>query len=365
MTSDAATTARATARPAARTAVVICPGRGTYNATELGTLTRHFPDPALLAQFDAARDAAGQDRLTDLDGAATYAMSRHARGDNASALIYAATFGDFLLLDAAGVQVVAVTGNSMGWYSALACAGAVTPLDGFTIANTMGRLMQEAMIGGQLVYPWMGEDWRPDPARKAELLATVGAIDARPGHVLALSIDLGGLLVLAGDAAGLAAFEAAVPPVAGRFPMRLGHHAAFHTALQAPVAARGRETLGVDLFRAARLPLIDGRGHVWWPGAASPSALRDYTLGHQVTASYDFTAAIRTAAREFAPDLFIVTGPGTTLGGAVAQSLVVAGWRGLADKAGFQRAQAEAPGLVSMGLPEQRALVVAGAGAGS
>jgi [acyl-carrier-protein] S-malonyltransferase len=63
-----------------------------------------------------------------------------------------------------------------------------------------------------------------------------------------------------------------------------------------------------------------------------------------VTRTYDFTAAIRTAAREFAPDLFIVTGPGTTLGGAVAQSLILAGWQGMGGKADFQRLQAETPG---------------------
>lgn len=343
-----------------KTAVVICPGRGTYNAPELGYLARHFPDAGLLARFDALRSAAGQETLSALDGAATFQMSRHGRGDNASALIYAATLGDFRSLDPSAVQVVAVTGNSMGWYSALACAGAVTPENGFRIANTMGRLMQEALIGGQTVYPWMGDDWRPDPARRDALLALVAQIARRPDHALALSIDLGGLLVVAGNEAGLKAFEAAVPPVGGRFPLRLGNHAAFHTPLQAPVAARGQAALPVTLFGRARLPMIDGRGHVWWPGAATPAALRDYTLGQQVTATYDFTAAIRTAAREFAPDLFIVTGPGNTLGGAVAQSLILAGWRGMRDRADFQNRQQSAPVLVSMGLPEQRRTVTDG-----
>ena len=92
------------------------------------------------------------------------------------------------------------------------------------------------------------------------------------------------------------------------------------------------------------------------PDAVEPEKLHAYTLGHQVTEPYDFTAAIRTAAHEFAPDLFIVTGPGTTLGGAVAQSLILARWRGMGGKADFQKLQAEQPMLVAMGLPEQRAL---------
>lgn len=337
-----------------KTAVLICPGRGTYTKSELGSLAK-FPDPALLARFDAERARLGQETLTALDGAQAYSVSRHSRGDNASALIYACTLGDALSLN--GVEVVAVTGNSMGWYSALACAGALSPMDGFTVVNTMGTLMQEALIGGQLVYPFMGEDWADAPARREELLALVDQIGDRPGHDLALSIDLGGMLVIAGNEAGLKAFEAAVPPVQGRFPLRLGNHAAFHTALQAPVAAKGRAALPESLFTQPVKPLIDGRGHVWWPGAATTASLRDYTLGHQVVEPYDFTTAIRTAAREFAPDYFIVPGPGTTLGGAVAQSLIRANWRGLASKADFQRLQAEDPFLISMALPDQRPLV--------
>ena len=108
--------------------------------------------------------------------------------------------------------------------------------------------------------------------------------------------------------------------------------------------------------RQPALPLIDGRGAVWWPHATDTQALWDYTLGHQVTETYDFTRAIAVAAREFAPDLFIVTGPGTTLGGAVAQSLVLAQWRGMGDKAGFKARQDADTLLVSMGMAEQRGL---------
>ena len=142
-----------------KTAVVICPGRGTYTKTELGVLGRHFADKGLLANFDARRAAAGQETLSALDGAASYSVAKHTRGDNASALIYAATLADFRAIE--GVEVVAVTGNSMGWYSALACGGALTPEGGFEVVNTMGTLMQERLIGGQLIYPFLGEDWRP------------------------------------------------------------------------------------------------------------------------------------------------------------------------------------------------------------
>ncbi|MEL6167692.1 MAG: ACP S-malonyltransferase [Pseudomonadota bacterium] len=338
-------------------AVLICPGRGTYNAGELGSLARSFPNKTLLAELDDLRATAGQPTLSVLDGADTFDPARHTRGDNAAALIFAATYGDWLSIDTARVRIVAVTGNSMGWYSALVAAGAASVSNGFRIANTMGQLMHKAAIGGQLVYPFMDETWQPNLARKAALLDLVAEIDERPGCALRLSIDLGGMLVLAGNAAGLAAFEGAVPRQMGRYPFRLLNHAAFHTDLQAPVAARGQAVLGPELFGQPNLPLIDGRGGIWWPGATSAAALRDYTLGPQVTQTYDFTRAIAIAAREFAPDLFIVTGPGTTLGGAVAQSLILADWRGMGSKEDFQARQTEEPVVAAMGRADQRALV--------
>ena len=343
-----------------KTAVVICPGRGTYNRAELGYLGRHFPDASLLAAFDAQRSAEGQPTLGELDGAERFSLSTHTRGDNASALIFAATLGDFLSIDREEIDIVAVTGNSMGWYSALACGGALSPENGFRVANTMGTLMQRSLIGGQLIYPFVGDDWQPNPARRAELLELVDEIAARPEHALALSIDLGGMLVLAGNDAGLAAFEKSVEPVQERFPMRLGNHAAFHTALQEPVAREGREQLPASLFGQSELPLIDGRGAIWWPGATDTEKLWGYTLGAQVTQSYDFTRAIAIAAREFAPDLFIITGPGTTLGGAVAQSLILANWRGMGGKDDFKLQQDKAGLLASMGMPDQRSTVTTG-----
>ncbi|WP_170575861.1 ACP S-malonyltransferase [Ruegeria atlantica] len=339
-----------------RTAVLICPGRGTYNKPELGYLHRHHGQRMdLFRSFDAIRAEMGQEAVTALDGTSRYTMSKYSRGDVASPLIYAAALADAQAL-AEDIEVVAVTGNSMGWYIALAAGGALSPQNGFRVVNTMGTLMQEQLIGGQLVYPFVDDNWNNDATRKADLLADVAHINGMDGCDLALSIELGGMLVLAGNESGLAAFEASQPVVQDRFPMRLANHAAFHTALQAPVAAKGQARLRPDLFGQPECPLIDGRGKIWWPGATDTQALWDYTLGHQVTEAYDFTRAVQTAAREFAPDLFIVTGPGATLGGAVAQSLVLGDWKGMGDKASFQARQETEPFLIAMGRDDQRAL---------
>lgn len=337
-----------------QTAVVIAPGRGTYNKAELGYLARHHSDRAgLISEFDAFRATQGQESLSALDGAARFSGAKHTSGDNASGLIHACAYADFLAIDRDRYDIIAVTGNSMGWYIALTCAGAVTPLGGFEIVNTMGTLMHQRGEGGQLIYPITDENWQEVPGRRATVLETVAAINHRADHALHLSIDLGGMLVLAGDDAGIAAFERAMPAV-GRFPLRLPNHAAFHTEMMEAVAAEGRARLGVKMFDQPNLPLIDGRGAIWWPGATDTAVIHGYTLGHQVTQAYDFTLAIRVAMREFMPDALIVLGPGETLGGAVAQSMIAANWRGIDSKAAFQTAQAATPRLLSMGRADQR-----------
>ncbi len=333
-----------------KTAIVVAPGRGTYNRTELGYLkNHHLAQCGLVAEFDHFRRAQKQIPVSDLDGAERFSGAIHSRGDNAAPLIYTCGYADFLAIDRTQIDIVAVTGNSMGWYTALACAGAVSAMGGFEIVNTMGQLMQESLIGGQLIYPFMDEDWLPIPNGREAILQKITEINAQVDLELSVSINLGGMLVLAGNDKGLAAFETVVPRVQDRFPMRLPYHAAFHSRLQKPVAAKGRSRLNVGLFRQPDTPLVDGRGYIWFPKSNSLTSLYEYTLGHQVIEAYDFTRAIKTAAHEFMPDLFIVLGPGTTLTGATAQSLLLSRWRGMVSKQDFTERQKSSPILIAMG----------------
>lgn len=338
--------------------VVVCPGRGTYNATEWGYLRDHHAGKReLLGAFDHYRRERGQPTLTELDSELAYSLKVHSRGDHASGLIYACAYADFLDIDRDRFEVVAVTGNSMGWYIGLAVAGALDAQQGLHLVNTMGGLMQERLIGGQLIMPWVDEDWRPDWDRRARYLALAEKIRGRGDGQSYLSIDLGGMLVFGGDAAGLTALNKQLPKI-DRFPMRLLNHAAFHTPLQAPVRETARQQLEPILFGPPAVPLIDGRGHVWSPWSTDREALWDYTLGHQLVRPYDFTTALRVAVREFAPDKLIILGPGTTLGGAVAQSLILSRWQDLDSKTGFKKRQADDPFVLSMGMADQRRWVL-------
>ncbi|MGL3822067.1 ACP S-malonyltransferase [Sphingopyxis sp. R3-92] len=347
---------------ARRTALVVAPGRGTYGKGELGSIARvhgaRFGD--LIANFDAQRRERDQPTVSELDGAERFSVATHMRGDVAAPLIYTATVLDFLSIDREAFDIVAVAGNSMGWYSALACGGAVSVEDGFRISNAMGLNSQTHGPGGQILLQIVDEDWRPVPGLRETLLALVAAIGARSGHALALSIDLAGMLVLAGNEEGLAALLAEAPPTPGRDPLRLAGHGPFHMPLMFGSSDKAKAELPASLFGRPALPLVDGRGHIWRRLSSEPEALWNYSFGHQILAPYDFALSVQVAVKEYAPDVIILPGPGDTLGGAIAQSLIGIGWQGIADKADFMARQAKNPVLLSMGRPEQRERVVKG-----
>lgn len=342
-----------------KTALVVAPGRGTYGKGELGSIAQlhgaRFAD--IIADFDAQRRARGQPTVTELDGADRFSVATHMRGDVAAPLIYTATALDYLSIDRDKYDVVAVAGNSMGWYSALALGGAVSVADGFRIANAMGLNSQTHGPGGQILLQVVDEDWRPVPGLRDALFALVAAIDARPDHDLALSIDLAGMLVFAGNEEGLAALLAEAPPTPGRDPLRLAGHGPFHTPLMFGSSDKAKAELPPSLFGGPAIPLIDGRGHVWRRFSSEPTAVWDYSFGHQILAPYDFALSVQVAVKEFAPDAIILPGPGDTLGGAIAQALIGIEWQGIASKADFMARQATDPILLSMGRAEQRALV--------
>jgi malonyl CoA-acyl carrier protein transacylase len=343
--------------------LVVAPGRGTYNKSELGHLKRfHADKPDLLATVDRLRTNRGQPTVSELDGADRYSLGTYSRGDIASPLIFTCSYADFLAIDRDRHDVVAVTGNSMGWYTALACGGAVDLERGFSIVDGMGEITGLAEPGGQVLLTLVDENWQPVPGLREKVIALIAAIGARSDHSLHVSIELGGMLILAGNEAGLKALLAEVPDTPGREPMRLAGHGPFHSPLMRPSSAEAMKAFSPAAFENPSAPMIDGRGHIWRPHASAPEALRDYTFTTQILETYDFTRAIQVAVREFAPDRIVLLGPGDTMGGAVAQALIAIGWWGLGSKADFQAMQTDEPRLIAMGREEQRALAVANAG---
>lgn len=337
-------------------ALVVCPGRGTYNAPELGYLSRyHAARKDMIATLDGIRREAGQPTLTELDSAEKYSPSLHMTGDNASLMIYGCALADFAAIDRDRFDIVAVTGNSMGWYLALACAGILDFEAGARLVNHMGVLMHQKGAGGQIVWSLVDEDWRVDPAKVAIADALLAEAAGNPAIEVYVSIRLGGMIVFAADDAGLKWLTERLPKD-DRFPMRLMRHAAFHSPILDHILPLAQVQNPVEDFGPGMLPAVDGTGRIWGPKAHERDAIYGYTLGAQINRTYDFSHAVQVAAAEFAPDRIIVVGPGTTLGAPVAQALIESNWRGLAGKADFLVRQSSDPFLLSMGMPDQRAI---------
>ena len=104
--------------------------------------------------------------------------------------------------------------------------------------------------------------------------------------------------------------------------------------------------------------MVDGRGKIWTPWSASVDELYDYTLNDQVTKTYDFSSSVMVALKEFCPDNVILLGPGNSLGGPVAQVLIDQNWNDLNSKETFIKSQHTDPFLISMGMKEQRYMVL-------
>ena len=319
-------------------AALVFPGRGSYTATSLGSLP---PEDPLVQRIEALREGYGLPSLLELDGAERFEPKVHLLPANASPLIFLASLLD-LRATPHDVEPVVAIGNSMGWYTALTAVGALSLEDGYRLVQEMSLLQQEPLPsggpGGQVIYPLTGADWRLDP----DLVATVDAALAEGDGEVHSSIDLGGYAVLAGSETGVARLMELLPParVGDRlYPLRLALQGPYHTPLVTHVAEAAQERLADLPWESPEVALIDGRGARWSPWSTDAAALRDYTLGEQITTSFRFAASLRVALREWAPDLLMLPGPGNSLGGVCGRAVVAEGYRGIHSRADFETAQ--------------------------
>lgn len=342
-----------------KTAVVICPGRGTYNKTELGYLHQYHSNKTdIFKAIDDYRLTKNQPSIWELDGRSEFSSKDHLPGENSAALIYACSYADFLDISQELIEIVAVTGNSMGWYLACAVAGAFSPTNATHVINTMGSQMKDGIIGGQIIYPEVDENWIFSGSISKMIDEKIAETNLLEGHEAYTSIFFGGFRIIGGNDLALRKLLKDLPPREGRYPFKLMGNAAFHTPLLNETSLKAKKELSSTLFQKPTYPLIDGRGKIWMPHSTSAQEIWDYTFGAQVDEVFNFTKAIEVAVKEFAPDYLIITGPGMTLGGAVAQTLINKNLKPIKNKDNFKSLQQSHPYIISMAESNQRKLVI-------
>ncbi len=330
--------------------VVVCPGRGSYTRESNGYLKNLKNNmSSYLTLFNNKRKRDGSIGITELDST-DFKSKIHMVGENASPLIYTCSLSDYLSIDQSKNEVVAITGNSMGWYSAIALAEAVSIENGYDIISIMGSMMKKKIIGGQLIYPIVNDEWKIDKRVHLKVLENIYEAKAH------ISVILGGYIVVGGSNESLKKLLKRLPPIEN-YPFQIPYHGAFHTSLMREISAEGFNKIPNSFFSKPSVPIIDGRGCIWSPYSTDPEKLYKYTIGHQVTETYNFTRSINTALKEFCPDKIIALGPGNSLGGIIGQIIIENKWNSVEEKKSFISNQKIDPFLISMGILEQREIV--------
>ena len=330
--------------------VIICPGRGSYTRETSGYLavsSKLAKDH--ISWIDDQRKSVKMSTLTDLD-TQPFKAKIHMIGENASPLIYACSLSDFLSINNEKYEIVAITGNSMGWYIALALGQALNKENAYHLIQTMGSLSSRNLHGGQIIYPIIDDNWQVDKEKEKMVLDKVKKRNAF------ISIYLGGYLIIGGEQNTLDELLKELPTI-DKYPLQLPFHSAFHTPIMENISRLSFSKIPYSFFQKPNIPLIDGRGNIWSPYSTDIKELYNYTLGYQVKKTYNFTSSINVAIKEFCPDKIVLLGPGNTLGGSIGQIIIQSKWLDVTSKTDFIDLQKTDPFLISMDIKKQRNLV--------
>ncbi|MDR3677170.1 MAG: ACP S-malonyltransferase [Acidobacteriota bacterium] len=206
-----------------------------------------------------------------------------------------------------GVKPDFVAGHSLGEYSALVAAGALSLADAVQLVRKRGQYMQEAVPVGK--------------GAMAAILGLDGAVleeicrEAAQGEVVSpANLNSPGQVVIAGSAAAVAR---AVEMAKGRGAKRaimLNVSAPFHCALMQPAQDRLSVDLEATPVEAPQVPLVNNVS----AQAVTAAAVVREGLKQQVTSPVRWEESIRYL-RGQGVDLFVEVGPGKVLSGLLRQ----------------------------------------------
>jgi [acyl-carrier-protein] S-malonyltransferase len=230
--------------------------------------------------------------------------------ENTQPAILAASVAALRAAESAGLpRPDFVAGHSLGEYSALVAAGALSLGDAVQVVHKRGRYMQEAVpVGAGAMAAVMGADLETVEAACAEA--------AREGEICSpANVNSPGQIVIAGSAA---AVERAMPLLKERGAKRvipLKVSAPFHCALMLPAQQRLAADLdGID-FKDLGVPLVTNADAALIRTGAEARA----SLVRQVSSPVRWRESVELLASA-GVDTFVEVGPGKVLTGLVRQT---------------------------------------------
>jgi [acyl-carrier-protein] S-malonyltransferase len=206
-------------------------------------------------------------------------------------------------------QAAFVAGHSLGEYSALAAAGAISITDGAKLLRERGQAMQAAA-----------------PAGTGAMAALIGKVDVEVAEAIAAEGSTAGVVVVANDnnngnvviSGSKAGVEAAIAAAKtkGVKAIPLPVSAPFHSPLMGPAAEVMREALGAVAMNAPVVPVV---ANVTARPVADPAEIKRL-LVEQVTGRVRWRECVQWMATEGGVTKFVETGAGKQLSGMVKRN---------------------------------------------
>lgn len=281
----------------------VFPGQGAQTIGMGRALADAYPTAKAI--FDEVDEALGEN-LSGLiwDGdIAELTLTR-----NAQPALMATSLAAMRALEAEGVSISAasyVAGHSLGEYSALAAAGALTVADTARLLRLRGTAMQEAVpVGVGAMAAILGLDF----ATVAEI-----AEEAAQGEVCQAANDNDpGQVVVSGHKAAVERATVIAKEKGAKRALLLPVSAPFHCSLMTPAATVMAEALDDVEIKTPAVPLV---ANVEASSVTDPAAIRSL-LVEQVTGSVRWRESVAYMATKGVTDVFEI-GAGKALCGMV------------------------------------------------
>ncbi len=285
------------------TTAFVFPGQGAQSIGMGQALAQTYP--AAKAVFDEVDDALGENLSGLIWEGEQEALTLT---QNAQPALMATSLAAMRALEAEGIKIgdaAYVAGHSLGEYSALAAAGAISIADTARLLRIRGKAMQEAVpVGVGAMAALLGLDFEA---------ARSGATEAAQGEVCqaANDNDPGQVVVSGHKAAVERAVEIAKAHGAKRAVL-LPVSAPFHCALMQPAADAMAEALSAVTISAPVVPLV---ANVRAEAVTDPGEIASL-LVQQVTGSVRWRESVLWMAQQGVTEIWEI-GAGKALSGMI------------------------------------------------
>jgi [acyl-carrier-protein] S-malonyltransferase len=240
----------------------VFPGQGSQSVGMLNAWADH---PAVRRTLDEASAALGEDMARLISQGPKEALDLTT---NTQPVMLTAAIANYRVwLAEGGAEPAAVAGHSLGEYTALVAAGALTLADALPLVRLRAQAMQEAVpVGTGAMAAILGLDAQAVREGCAQAAAATGEV------VEAVNFNDPKQTVIAGSKAGVEKGCELLKALGAKRALPLPVSAPFHCSLMKPAAERLRVRLAEIAITSPRIPVIN---NIDVAVQTEPDAIRD------------------------------------------------------------------------------------------